>query len=86
MGQIASTHINAYMMELQEAEEAALHAQARVSALKRQIDAKRAEEGLKPLYDENGKKKKTPKEPTPPGADGFGTGSSVPKVDSRGVA
>jgi hypothetical protein len=73
---IASTHLNAYMMELQEAEQALLQAQSRVSTLKRQIDAKRVEEGLEPLYDVSGKKKKAPKEPVPPEATGFGISPS----------
>lgn len=84
MSQVEGTHLNAYMAELAEAENQALQVAGRIANLKRQIDAKRAEQGLKPLYDSDGKKKKTPKEPTPPGADGFGV--STPKVDKDGNA
>lgn len=66
-----STHLNAFMEELQEAEQAALQASGRVSDLKRKINERRAEDGLEPLFDSNGKQIKGV-EPTPEGADGFG--------------
>jgi hypothetical protein len=47
---VQPTHINAYYTELDEAEQALLLARGRVSSLKRQIDERRAEEGLEPLY------------------------------------
>lgn len=75
MDKVQPTHLNAYMMELQDAEELAGQATAKVARLKRQIDEKRVEQGLEPLYaedDEKSKNKKVKKESTPEEASGFG--------------
>jgi hypothetical protein len=92
MGQIASTHLNAYVTELQEAEQEQMRLKGRISTLKRQIDEKRAEEGLEPLYEVQGEKqgkRKKAKEQVPPEASGFGgprNNDGSPKVDSEGNA
>jgi hypothetical protein len=70
------THLNAYYMELQDAEAAALKANAEVDRLKKLIDGKRTEQGLKPEFadddDEKGKRGRPKKESTPEEASGFG--------------
>lgn len=79
-----ATHLNAYEIELQEAQEEAVKANARVRRLKAQIDEKRAEQGIKPLYgqhnnDNHGKSKKDKQKAkdndpaTPDEATGFGS-------------
>lgn len=74
--EMQATHINAYLVELQEAEDAAVKAQSRVNTLKRQIDDKLVEDGQERLYfEEDGSPKKNRKrqrEQAPVGANGFG--------------
>jgi hypothetical protein len=86
----APTHINAYLAELNEAETAVVAAQARVAELQKQINQRLAENNQDPMFDENGKPKKSRRATAPAGATGFGTPRSVsvsnPRVDEDGNA
>lgn len=88
MAETQRTHINAYLTELDEAEKAALQAEARVSELKTQINQHLAEDGEDPMFNNDGKRvKRKKREPIPAGADGFGNRTAgQPKVDEEGNA